>query len=448
MQRTSSRKVATAAVVLGLVISAFEGTVVTTSMPTITASLGGSALYAWVFTAFLLASTLGVMLVGKLGDRLGRKPAFLGGLALFLAGSALCGFATSVPWLIAFRVIQGLGAGAVQPTTMTIAADLYTLKERAAVQSVLTGVWGLANVLGPVIGGWIVGHASWRWVFLVNLPIGVLAGVLLAVSYSDPARKPGHVEWVGPVLAGVACALLLVALDPETGLGLRLTLAVLGLGAGALFRREQRTTTEPLLAPQYLRDRTVQAGLWGGAVAGALIYATTAYVPLWMTTRGYSALLAGVALVPMLAGWTLGSVFGVRVMIRGGMRASVGGGFAVAALGALLLALAVGAHEPLALAFGALALLGVGLGPAASTSTIGPQSVVPWHARSAVTSAVYSARMLGGAVAIDILHLWRGTPGLQVILIAPFAIAGGLLLLWTAPAGRMEGAEGLDPVIE
>jgi MFS family permease len=316
------------------------------------------------------------------------------------------------------------------------------------VQSVLTGVWGLANVLGPIIGGWIVGHASWRWVFLVNLPIGVLAGVLLAVSYSDPARKPGRVEWVGPVLAGASFALLLVALDPETGLGLRLVLTVLGLGAGGLLRLQQRTTTEPLLALQYLQDRTVQAGLWGGAVAGALIYATTAYVPLWMTMQGYSALLAGVALVPMLAGWTLGSVFGVKVMIRGGMRASVGGGFALAAVGALLLALAVGAHEPLVLVLGALALLGVGLGPAASTSTIGPQSVVPWHARSAVTSAVYSARMLGGAVAIDILHLWQGTPALQVILIAPFAIAGGLVLLWTAPGGRMEGPEGLNPVIE
>jgi MFS family permease len=132
-----------------------------------------------------------VMLVGKLGDQLGRKPAFLGGMALFLAGSALCGAATSVPWLIAVRIIQGLGAGAVAPTTMTIAADLYTLKERAAVQSIFTGVWGLANVLGPVIGGFIVGHGSWRWVFLVNIPVGVVACGLLAVSYRRPASISG-----------------------------------------------------------------------------------------------------------------------------------------------------------------------------------------------------------------------------------------------------------------
>jgi MFS family permease len=448
MSRTGNRKLATAAVLLGLVISAFEGTVVTTAMPTITRALGGSGLYAWVFTSFLLACTLGVMLAGKLGDHLGRKPVFLGGIALFLVGSALCGAATSVPWLIAFRVVQGLGAGAIAPTTMTIAADIYTLKERAAVQSILTGGWGLANVSGPVIGGWIVGHASWRWVFLVNVPVSLLAGALLMVSYQDPAPKPGKVDLRGPLLAGASVSLLLVALEPDNPALLRLLVAASGLVLGAIFVRQQRASGEPLVPVEYLRDRTVQCGLVGGAAAGALLYATTAYLPLWMTANGYSALLAGVALMPMLGGWALGSVFGVRLMIRGGMRASVGGGFALAALGALLLALVVGAHEPLVWAFVTLAVLGVGLGPAASTATIGPQSVVPWRARSVVTSAIYAMRMLGGAVAIALLHLWHGSPAVQVILIAPIAIAGGLLLLPLSPAGRMAGVEGLDLAIE
>jgi MFS family permease len=448
MSRTGNRKLATAAVLLGLVISAFEGTVVTTAMPTITRELGGSGLYAWVFTAFLLACTLGVMVVGKLGDHLGRKPAFLGGIALFLAGSALCGAAGSVPWLIAFRVVQGLGAGAIAPTTMTIAADIYSLEERAAVQSILTGGWGVANVSGPVIGGWIVGHASWRWVFLVNVPVSLIAGAFLIMSYQDPPPKPGKVDLRGPLLAGSAASLLLVALEPGNSALLRMLFAVSGLVLGAIFLRQQRASGEPLVPLEYLRDRTVQSGLLGGAVAGALLYATTAYVPLWMTANGYSALLAGVALVPMLAGWALGSVFGVRLMIRGGMRASVAGGFLLAAAGALLLALAVATHEPLRWTFVTLAVLGIGLGPAASTSTIGPQSVVPWRARSVVTSAVYSTRMLGGAVAIALLHLWHGSPAMQVILIAPIAVAGGLLLLPLSPAGRMKGIEGLDLAVE
>jgi MFS family permease len=331
---------------------------------------------------------------------------------------------------------------------MTIAADIYTLEERAAVQSVLTGGWGLANVLGPVIGGWIVGHASWRWVFLVNVPVSIVAGVLLAISYRDPERKPGKVELSGPLLAGGAMALLLVALDPDSGRLLRLAFVAVGLVLGGLFLRQQRGSSQPLVPLEHLRDRAVQSGLLGGAVSGALLYSTAAYVPLWLTNRGHSALVAGFALVPMLAGWTLGSIFGVKVMIRGGMRASVGGGFAVAAIGALLLAAVVGAHEPIAYVFGALAALGIGLGPAASTSIIGPQSVVPWGARSVVTSAVYSTRMLGGALAIGLLHLWHGTAGVQVMLIAPIAVLGGVLLLGMAPADPMEQADGLDLALE
>jgi fucose permease len=431
------RKIATAAVLLGLVISAFEGTVVTTAMPTITEALGGSSLYAWVFTAFLLACTLGVMLSGKLGDQLGRKPTFLAGIALFLAGSALCGAAHSVPWLIFFRVIQGLGAGAIQPTTMTIAADLYTLKERAVVQSVFTGVWGLANVLGPVIGGYIVEHFSWRWVFLVNVPVSVLAAALLAMSYEDPQRKHARIDFVGPVLAGLSAAALLVALQPDLSHHWRGLLAIAGVALGAIFFREQTRSASPVIPIAYLRDRTVQSGLVGGAVAGALLYATTTYVPLWMTAHGYSALLAGVALVPMLAGWAIGSVFGVKLMMRGGMRASVGGGFALSAVGALLLAIVVAAHQPIGFVFAALAVLGLGLGPAASTATIGPQSVVPWNARSVVTSAVYAGRMLGGALAIALLDMAQGHPALQVQLVAPLGVIGGLLLLGMAPGGRM-----------
>jgi hypothetical protein len=440
----ASRKIATAAVLLGLVISAFEGTVVTTAMPTIANALGGGTLYAWVFTAFLLSSTLGVMLSGKLGDQLGRKPTFLGGVFLFLAGSALCGAAHSLPWLIAFRVLQGLGAGAIQPTTMTIAADLYTLKERAVVQSVFTGVWGLANVLGPVIGGFIVLHTSWRWVFLVNVPVGLLAAALLSVSYQDPPRRAGSkLDLYGPLLCGSSIAAMLLALEPDFSHAVRFFLLGGGAAIFALFVREQRVSRTPVVPAAYLRDRTVQSGLLGGAVAGALLYATTTYVPLWMTSHGYSALLAGIALVPMLAGWAIGSVFGVHVLIRGGMRASVGGGFALSAVGAILLTVVVATGQPIGCAFAALAVLGLGLGPAASTATIGPQSVVPWSARSVVTSSVYATRMLGGAVAIAILDIWQFSPSLQVMLLAPVGILGGFLLLSVAPGGRM-GEEVLE----
>lgn len=434
---------------LGLVISAFEGTVVTTAMPTITRELGGSGLYAWVFTAFLLASTLAMLLVGKLGDQLGRRPVFLGGIGLFLLGSALCGLAPSVPWIIAFRVIQGLGAGAIQPTTMTISADIYTLKERAAVQSVFTGVWGLANVLGPVIGGWIVGHGSWRWVFLVNVPVGVLAAVLLAASYRDPARARGRTDVVGPLLAGAAVALVLLGLERTLSLPTRAAMALAGGLLGGAFFRQQRGSISPVVPWAHLRDRTVQSGLLGGAVSGALLYTTSAYVPLWLTGHGHSALTAGFALVPLLAGWAVGSTFGVIVMMRGGMRASVGGGFCLAAVGAVLLACVAASHASIGWAFASLGVFGLGLGPAASTSTIGPQSVVPWETRAVVTSAVYAMRMLGGAVAIALLDLAQRHSAVQVMLIAPFAVIGGLALWVLAPGGRIgEPADAVQLAVE
>ena len=297
------RRLATVGVLLALVVAAFETTVVTTAMPTLTAELDGRALYAWVFTGFLLASTLGVLLGGRLSDRLGRRSTFVAGMGLFLLGSVLCGFSTSVPMLVAFRVLQGLGAGAVQPTTLTISSDLYTLEERAAIQSVFTGAWGLASVIGPVVGGLLTEHLGWRSVFWVNVPVGLLAVAMLRRGYRDPPRKEQRrFELGGPVLGALSMTLVLLALEP----GALAVPAVLGvLLAAALvawaFVRQQRRSVDPLVPPAVLGDPTVRAGLLGGLVTGGVLYTLSAYVPLWMMSHGgHTALGAGVALVPLL----------------------------------------------------------------------------------------------------------------------------------------------------
>ncbi|TSC34045.1 MFS transporter [Corallococcus sp. Z5C101001] len=432
-----ARRVATGAVLLALVVSAFEGTVVTSAMPTITRELGGDSLYSWVFSAFLFASTVGVLVSGKLADRLGRKPVFFAGMGLFLVGSALCGLATSVPALVGFRVLQGLGAGALQPTTLTISADLYTLRERAAIQGMFTGAWGAANALGPLIGGWLVMHASWRWVFLVNLPVGVLSALLLHLSYRDPSRHGATAldAW-GPVLAGSTVALLLFALEPGAAQA-RGVCALGAVGMAALFVWQQRRTAAPLLPGALVMDRTVVSGIAGGLFAGALLYTLSAWVPLWMTERGgYSPIGAGLALVPMLLGWSVGSTFGVKVLVRGGMRASVGLGFALAATGAGLLSVAALRGWGVPATFAALALVGMGVGPAASSSLLGPQSRAPWQYRGIVTSTLYSMRLLGGSLAVAALSLARGHFAVQ------FAIAAGLTAL--AALGMALGAPGLE----
>jgi MFS family permease len=440
------RFVATGAILCGLVVAAFEGTVVTSAMPTIARELGGMGQYSWVFSAFLLASTVGVLACGKLADTYGRRPVFVAGMVLFLVGSALCGAATSIGGLIAFRVVQGLGAGAIQPIAMTISADLYTLEERARVQAVFTSAWGTANVVGPVIGGFLVVHWSWRWVFLVNVPVGLLAIALLLPSYRDPPRAAaGPTGFASALYAGLVCALVLLALEPSAlpaGWGAWLAV-VAPIAVGAFFLRERRAHP-PLLPARLLANPVVRAGLAAGIFTGAMLYLCAAYVPLWMTTHAHlGAVASGAALVPLLVGWSFGSTFGVKILVRRGMKTSVAGGFAVALAGAVALAVVAAANLPVTWAYVALAVLGLGMGPAASTSLVASQSASPWRQRGAVTSAVYATRGLGGAVAVAAFGAWEEGGAARFEGIATVALVGAALLTALAPSDR--GALEAEP---
>ncbi|AGC43035.1 major facilitator family transporter [Myxococcus stipitatus DSM 14675] len=438
-QPGAARRMATGAVLLALVVSAFEGTVVTSAMPTITRELGGQHLYSWVFSAFLFASTVGVLISGKLADRIGRKPVFFTGMGLFLVGSALCGLSQSVEALIAFRVVQGLGAGALQPTTLTISADLYTLRERATVQGLFTGAWGAGNAVGPLIGGWLVMNASWRWVFLVNVPVGVFAALLLSFSYRDPPRRADvKLDRWGPLLAGSSAALLLFSLEPgDTWLRVLCVLGAVAVAVGLVL--QQRQSRAPLLPIELVKDRTVLSGVAGGIAGGALLYSMAAWVPLWMTEHeGKTPIVAGLTLLPMLLGWSVGSTFGVKLLVRGGMRLSAGVGFAVAATGAGLLALTAVYDWGTMAALASLAVLGMGLGPAASTSLIAPQSRVAWHHRGIITSSLYSTRLLGGSLTVAALALARGHFATQFAIAAALAGTVALLLAVVAP-GKVLG---------
>jgi MFS family permease len=351
---TRWRRATTGAVLLALVVSAFEGTVVTTAMPTIARELGGGSWYAWVFTSFLIASTVGVLVCGRLADAFGRRPVFAAGMGLFLVGSALCGAAPSIGALVFFRAIQGLGAGAVHPIAMVITGDIYTVRERISVQGLLTGTWGLANLIGPLLGGWIATHVGWRWVFYVNLPPGLFALGLLWTSYSDP---PGRVK---------------------------------------LLSR--------LISSELLRDGIVRTGLMTSLAGGALINTALAYVPPFVEHESHrTAFESGQALIALLLGWALGSAFGVRVLVRRGMHASVGGGFVIATVGFSAVSLLVGVHAPFRWLLPALFLTGMGLGPALSTSMVGPQARASWSERGMLTSIIYAMRTLGGAALMWLL---------------------------------------------
>lgn len=436
-----ARTVATVAVLLGLVVGAFEGTVVTTAMPTIARELGGMELYPWVFSGYLVASMAGILVAGKLADAFGRRPVFAIGMTLFLVGSALCGTATSLSGLVAFRVLQGLGAGAIQPLAMTVTGDLYTLEERARIQAVFTSSWGIASVLGPILGGWIVAHLSWRWVFLVNVPVGLLAIVVLLSSYRDPERVPSkEIGGKGALLGGVAAATLLLALEPSRARGdLRLLSLSVAAALIVLFLREQRRTRSPIVAREALSDAVVRTGLVTSAFAGAMLHTAAAFVPLWMSLHASgNAMSAGLALTPLLGGWAIGSSFGVKVLVRRGMRASVGGGFAIMAFGALTLAAAIHAGSTLVAAF-ALALVGLGLGPAASTSLVGPQNQVPHHQRAAITSAIFASRALGGSLAVALVGAFDPTRAFDAL--AVFAVLALTIGFALSPTSSLRSSE-------
>lgn len=353
---TRWRKATTGAVLLALVVSAFEGTVVTTAMPTIARDLGAGAWYAWVFGAFLVTSTIGVLVCGRLADAYGRKPVFAVGMGLFLLGSALCGFAPSIGALVAFRAIQGLGAGAVHPIAMVITGDIYTVVERVKIQGLLTGTWGIANLVGPLLGGFLATHLGWRWVFFVNVPPGILALAMLWSSYEDPPKSVGS---------------------------------------------ERVRLLSRLVSPELLRDGIVRTGLVTSLAGGALINTALAYIPPFVEhdAKG-TTYQSGQALIALLLGWALGSAFGVRVLVKRGMHASVGGGFALATIGFAIVAVLVGLHAPIHWLLPALFLTGMGLGPALSTSMVAPQARARWSERGMLTSVIFAMRTLGGAMLV------------------------------------------------
>lgn len=398
----SQRSRATIAVLLALVAAALEGTVVTTAMPTITLELGDRALYGWVFSAFLVANAVSVLVCGKLADSLGRRPTFALGAGLFLLGSALSASAPSVPWLIAFRVLQGLGAGGIQPVAMTITTDLYTLQERARIQGLLTAVWGAANVAGPILGGLIVGQASWRWVFVAPAPFALIAVFVLAVSYKDTGRSGLEASGLGgATLGGLTVSLALVAL--ERRFEHRAVAAGLAVACAVALLIKEAHSRAPILPRHVLVEPVVRAGFLGGAFGGGILYLASAYVPLWMIEHARQDMrLAGLPLIALLGGWAVGSTFGVRIFIARGLAVSAGGGYLLACVAAIGMVWASKSTGPGPLLV-CLTVVGLGLGPAASTSLVAPQNHVAPGFRGMVTSACYATRMLGGSLAIALV---------------------------------------------
>ncbi|MGF9649819.1 MFS transporter [Pseudarthrobacter oxydans] len=396
------------ALMLSTGLVAIDSTIVATAVPSIVRDVGGFESFPWLFSAYLLAQAVSVPIYGKLSDMVGRKPIILAGIGLFLLGSILCGIAWSMPALIAFRALQGLGAGAVLPVSITIAGDIYSVEERAKVQGYLASVWAVSSVVGPSLGGIFSSLGIWRGIFLVNVPLCLLAGwMLLRTLHENVERAKHRVDYAGAaLLAGSLTLLILGALqggqawewDSPVGIG------VFAVGAAllVLFLLVERRAAEPVLPTWVVSRRLLGTTALVSFGVGAVMIGLTSYVPTFLEgALSTSPLIAGLALAALTLGWPISASQAGRLYLRIGFKPTALIGIAVTVAGLLVLAL-TSATPNVALIATSCFVVGLGLGLVATPTLIAAQSSVEWNERGVVTSTNMFARSIGSALGVAV----------------------------------------------
>jgi len=404
----SERGPVLAAVMLCTGLVAIDATIIATAVPSIVRDVGGFTEFPWLFSIYLLAQAVSVPIYGKLSDLFGRKPVVLWGIGLFLAGSIMCGVAWSIWPLIAFRVVQGLGAGAILPTTITIIGDLYSVRERAKVQGYVASVWGVASVVGPALGGVFSEYVSWRWIFFVNIPLCLLAGAMIVRRFHERVER-GHpvIDYRGAGLLSLGLALVILgALEggQSWAWDSPVSIVILAGGVAALiaFVFVERRAPEPVL-PLWIFQRRllVTSGLVSVGI-GAILLALSSYVPTYVQdVLGYGPLVAGFALATLTLGWPIAGSQAGRVYLRLGFRGCALIGTVLVLAGCSLLLLLDADSAVPEVAFFCL-VIGLGMGLTASPTLIAAQSSVGWAERGVVTGSNIFLRSVGSSVGVAV----------------------------------------------
>jgi EmrB/QacA subfamily drug resistance transporter len=402
-QRARSwRTLVLAACLIATFMAAVESSIVATTIPTIVADLGGFNLFSWVFTIYLLTQAVSIPVYGRLADLYGRRPVIFAGTGLFLTGSALCGLAWDMPSLIVFRALEGFGAGAIQPIAATILGDIYSPEERARVQGLVSSVFGIAAVIGPSMGAFLIQYITWRAVFWVNIPIGLLAILMLAFFLKENVLARQHrIDWLGSGLLLVGFSALMLALVQGGQLGATAVAGLVGIGLAALAALywHERSTPEPMLPLELWRsNRLVVVGSLGSCFAGAVMMGVSAFLPAYVQgAMGYSALSGGLVLGAMSVSWALASIVAGRFMARTSYRTVAIVGALALIVGGLILVVLRPDHGPLFASAGSF-VIGIGMGFCNTVFIVSIQASVPWRQRGAATSSSMFLRFVGQAV--------------------------------------------------
>jgi EmrB/QacA subfamily drug resistance transporter len=436
--RRTNRVVTVIGLILAFAMSAMEATVVSTAMPSVVGDLGRIELYAWVTTAYLLTSSVTVPIYGKLADVFGRKPVLLFGILVFLLGSAASGLSSSMAQLIFFRALQGVGAGAIQPIGLTVVGDIFDLSERSRIQGVFGAAWGFFGLTGPRIGSFLVEHLSWRWIFLINVPFGLIAAVLVVFAFHERVERRTHrLDYLGALLltSGLTALLLATSHVIPGAAGWAYPLSALLLVA---FVAVERRAAEPVLPLSLFTRRVILVSSVAGTIIGGAMMVTVTFVPLFV--RGVlreTVENAGIAFTPMLVGWPIASTLGGRLIPRVGFRPLIWVGLAITAGAAAALALfgQGGGVARLQIITGAF---GVGMGFANTALLIAVQTSVAWEQRGIATASTSFFRTIGGALAVSVTGGVLNAAIGRDPTISP-ELASRVL--------RSEGVRGLDPAL-
>jgi EmrB/QacA subfamily drug resistance transporter len=429
-----------------LLLAALDQTIVATALPRVVSELGGISQYSWVFTAYMLGSTVTVPIYGKLGDVHGRKPLFLVAISIFLVGSALCGLAQNMVQLVVFRAIQGVGAGGLFPLTLAMVGMIVPPRDRGRYQGLIGSVFAAASIIGPLVGGFIVDNFSWRWIFYVNLPVGGVAMAVIIVTMPRRRTKQEHsIDWLGAAVLALGTTALLLGLvwggreypwhSPQVIGALLASVGLLGM-----FALIERRVREPILPFDLLRNQTVASSVACMALVGAAMFGTISFVPLFVQgVIGTSATSSGIVLTPLMLGAVVTSFLAGQLVSRTGRyRPNTLFGPVVLGIGMLLLA-DMGVGTTNGEAARNMVIAGIGLGSMMQIFVLSVQNSVPRRSMGSATALTQFSRSIGSTLGVTLM-------GVIVNQQLPAGVRGETTVIHRLPlAGRIALAHALHP---